>query len=44
MYQYTWETGCKLILGNQGDDDKHYLKEASDMNIFYQMPGIQEFR
>lgn len=43
MYWYTKETGCKLILGNQGNDDKHYLKEAGDMYIFYQMPGIQEF-
>lgn len=38
MPQYTQETGYKLILGNQGDDDKHCLKEDSDMNIFHQMP------
>lgn len=34
MHWCTQETGCKLILGNQGDDDKHALKEDSDMNIF----------
>lgn len=44
MPQHTQETGCKLLLGNQGDDDKHGLKEDNDRTVFHQMPGTQGFR